>query len=923
MIRKRLSIVALASVVALLALSAPAQAVEGPFAIEPGSFGTEISTTQAGAHPDLRTKFKLNTNPDGSPAGGTPRNLGLIIPRGLIGAPAATPTCPISKIYADENHVSEACPMNTVVGRVALTIFYSGSFPLPLREAVFNINPYPGEPAAFAFNAVYPVRIDTYLRADGDYGVTATATELTEGASLTASDLTLWGVPADHQGPGTETDMNTARSFGAPSGAPRVPFMTNPTECSGNPLTSSISLDTWQQPVQTSSADYSLGAITGCDQLEFEPTIDAQPTTNLADAPSGLDFELHMRQNPDPDDNATARLKDATVTFPAGLSVNPASANGLGACSLAQAGISASGQSNGQPVNCPNNSKLGIVEAVSPAIGHPLPGSLYLARQNENPFGSLLALYLVIEDPLSGVLVKLAGKVEADPNSGQLTTRFAGSPDLPVEDLGLHLFQGPRAALRTPTACGTHTTTSTLTPWSSPEGADAMPTSSFALTGGPGGGPCLPDGASAPNKPTFSAGTLDPTAKAFSPFVLKLTREDGSQPITTIDATLPKGLLGKLAGIPYCPDAALAAAAANSGKAEQASSSCPSASQVGTVNVGAGAGSEPFYATGKAYLAGPYKGAPLSLAILTPAVAGPFDLGTVVVRTALDVDPESAQIHAVSDPIPTILQGIPLDVRSIALNMSRPSFTLNPTNCAPMAVLGSATSVFDQSAALSDPFQVGDCGRLGFKPQLSIKLKGGTKRSDHPALTAVLKARPNDANIATTSVALPHSEFLAQNHIRTVCTRVQFAAAAGNGAECPAGSIYGSARAFSPLLDKAVEGPVYLRSSSNPLPDLVVALHGQIDVNLVGRIDSKNGGIRTSFDSVPDAPVSKFVLEMKGGKKGLLENSRNLCKTTNKASVQMGAQSGAELVLHPVVGNSCKTKAHKTNGKKHEKRHHS
>jgi hypothetical protein len=298
-------------------------------------------------------------------------------------------------------------------------------------------------------------------------------------------------------------------------------------------------------------------------------------------------------------------------------------------------------------------------------------------------------------------------------------------------------------------------------------------------------------------------------------------------------------------------------------------------------------------------------------------VAGPFDLGTVVVRVALQIDPESTQIHAVSDPIPTILQGIPLDIRSIAISMDRSGFTLNPTSCSPSAVTGAATSVFDQAAALSTPFQVGGCNALGFKPSLAIDLKGGTKRGQHPALKATLKARPGDSNIARAVVSLPHSEFLAQNHIKTICTRVQFAANA-----CPKGSIYGTARATTPLLDKPISGPVYLRSSSHSLPDLVVDLGGQIPVVLAGRIDSINGGIRNSFEVVPDAPVSKFVLEMQGGKKGLLENSRNLCASTNLATVEMDGHNGKVYDTKPALTNDCKgkAKAKKKHGKHQPKK---
>jgi hypothetical protein len=349
---------------------------------------------------------------------------------------------------------------------------------------------------------------------------------------------------------------------------------------------------------------------------------------------------------------------------------------------------------------------------------------------------------------------------------------------------------------------------------------------------------------------------------------------------------------------------------------ERQSPSCPASSEVGSVVVGAGAGILPFYATGHAYLAGPYKGAPLSLVVITPAVAGPYDLGSVVVRSALYVNPETAEVHAVSDPLPSIREGVPLDVRSIAVKMDRPDFMLNPTNCNPMAVLGSAATLPGQSAALRSPFQVGGCSALGFKPKLAIRLKGPTKRTGHPAVRAVVTyPKGAYANIAKAQVTLPHSSFLDQAHIRTICTRVQFAANA-----CPAGAIYGFARAFTPLLEKPVEGPVYLRSSSHKLPDLVLALHGQVDAVAVARVDTgKGNGIRTTFEAIPDVPLSKVVFEMKGGKKGILINSENICKKPQKAIADFTAQNGKTLDTRPTIANDCKGKGKKKH-KKHKKR---
>jgi hypothetical protein len=337
--------------------------------------------------------------------------------------------------------------------------------------------------------------------------------------------------------------------------------------------------------------------------------------------------------------------------------------------------------------------------------------------------------------------------------------------------------------------------------------------------------------------------------------------------------------------------------------------SCPAASQLGTVSAGAGSGPSPFFVQGKVYLAGPYKGAPLSIAIITPAVAGPFDLGAVVVRAGLYVDESTAQITVKSDPLPTILQGIPLDVRSVAVQVDRNQFTLNPTNCEEKAITAQLTSLAGAVASLQSHFQVGGCAGLGFKPSLKLSLKGATKRTGHPSLTATVTYPKGGSytNIARAQVTLPHSEFLDQAHIKTICTRVQFAAKA-----CPAASVYGHAKAITPLLDAPLSGPVYLRSSNHELPDLVADLNGQVEVTLVGRVDTgKSGGIRNTFEAVPDAPVSKFVLSMQGGKKGLLVNSADICGKPQRAIVNLTAHNGKTLKMTPVIANSCGAKAKK------------
>ncbi len=863
---------------------------------------------QAGGHPyALVADIEFNTttttengNPQSSPSANV-RDLTTDLPAGLVGDPTATSRCDSAEFLFNQ------CSGAAQVGVIQLHGALWGTGEIP----VYNITPPKGVTARFGFLGVtnVPVFFDASVRTGGDYGVSAGSLRVPQLSAVEGLTLTMWGVPAD-QSHDPLRHCADGNPLGCSSGLPRRPFLTNPTSCLGQ-RTATTRADSWSGIGDFVTAQTTMPAITGCDRPPFTPSFGAQPTSSSADSPTGLHVNLEVPQNDNPDGFAAAHLKKAVVTLPEGVSVNPSSAGGLAACSPAQIDLSGPGAAT-----CPDASKVGTVEVDTPLLEHPLPGAVYIASPHDNPFGSLLAIYIAVNDPIAGVIVKLAGEVHPDPQTGQLTTTFKENPQLPFEDFELNFVAGPRAALTTPPMCGEYETTTDLTPWTTPEEEDAHPFDRFQIGSGPGSSPCAQQPSDEPNTPSFSAGTITPLAGKYTPFVLNLKREDGSQRLSAIDAQLPPGLIGKLAGIPYCPEAALAVAGSRSGATELSSPSCPAASQVGMVDVGAGSGSQPYRVTGKAYLTGPYKGAPLGLAIVTPAVAGPFDLGNVVVRAALYVNPETAQISAKSDPLPTILQGIPIDVRSIALRMDRPRFTLNPTSCKAMSVTATALSVLGQVAPLSSRFQVGGCGDLGFKPKLTLSLKGGTERGKHPALRAVLKMRAGEANIAKAQVALPHSEFLDNAHIKTICTRVQFAEGARPGERCPPDSIYGHARAITPLLDKPLEGPVYLRSSSHQLPDLVAALNGQIQVVLDGTIDSVKGGIRNRFEVVPDAPVSKFVLSMQGGKKGLLVNSTNLCRSTNRATAKFTAHSGKVNDFDPVVENSC-AKQGKRKGRRH------
>jgi hypothetical protein len=885
------------------------------------------AATQAGSHP-----YQLTVNlgfPTYKPSGllaaaGHLRDAFSDLPPGMVANPAATT---VRCTEAELIEPTGSCPLASQIGTVTATTFVAAG-PETTTSPLYNMVPAPGQASNFGFDAlgvgVY-VHIVGGVRSDGDYGLSGGSNDIDALAfhPIFGIRLDLWGDPSN---PSHDSMRGGCAFVGTVCGV-NVPtndtaFLTAPVQCPGKPTTTVGRADTWEEPGDFKKATYQSAdlegnpvSVDGCNQLAFEPTIKARPTTNLADSPSGLDVLVHQPQNEEVGALSTAVMRDTTLTLPEGMAVNPSSADGLGACTQAQSHFHRNVASD-----CPDSSKVGTVEVSTPVLDHPLPGALYVATPFENPKGSLIAIYLSIDDPETGVVSNLAGKVSPDPSTGRLKTTFTENPQLPIEDIEVHLFTGSRAPLRTPSVCATHTSVAEMIPWSAPETPTARPVDSFAITAAPGGGSCPTGASSAPNSPSFSAGTIAPLAGAYSPFVLKVSREDASQPISGIEATLPPGLTGKLAGIATCSDAGLAQAKArekpNQGAVERQSPSCPSSSEVGTVNVAAGAGPTPLHVEGHAYLAGPYKGAPLSLAIITPAVAGPFDLGAVLVRTALHVDPESAQIHALSDPLPTILEGIPLDIRSIDLRMARPEFTRNPTSCDPMAIDAKASTPFGALASLRSPFQVGGCPQLPFKPKLSLRLKGGTKRASHPKLIATLKAKPGEAGIAAASVQLPKSAFLDQAHIRTICTRVQYAADA-----CPRGSIYGKASAISPLLDYPIEGNVYLRSSNHKLPDLLVALKGPdrqpIEIDLAGKTDSVKGALRNSFEAVPDAPVSSFRLELFGGKRGLVINSRNLCAHPYRATVEMIAHNGKAFDSTPVVGSDCKKgrKGHRGGGK--------
>jgi hypothetical protein len=694
----------------------------------------------------------------------------------------------------------------------------------------------------------------------------------------------------------------------------------------------------WQQPAQVSTSSQShdtLGnplTLKGCEirPLEAEGGT-SRPTTDEASSSTGLDFDLDLNQETLTDNvtpagrllagvRAPSQIKKAVVRLPEGMTLNPSLAAGLGVCTPAQYQSETVTSTPG--AGCPDDAKIGEMTVQSPLLAEPIQGGLFLAEPYRNPFGSLLAIYLIAKSPERGVIVKLPGALTPDLGTGRMTATFDQLPQLPYTHLNAHFRDGQRSPLATPRACGPYTTQVDLSPWLNPGIAFSRPTD-FALTKGIGGGPC--PGALAPFHPGAESGTLNRNAGSYTPFYLHLTRSDSDQEITSYSSVLPKGLLGAIKGVPFCPEAAIAAAKANRGFAETANPSCPAASQIGRTMAGYGIGSVLAYAPGNLYLAGPYHGAPLSIVAVDAATVGPFDLGTIIIRSAIKVDPITAQVSidsAGSDPIPHILEGIPLHLHDIRVYIDRPHFTVNPTSCEPLGststLTGSgvnfATPADDATASVTNPFQVSFCSSLDFDPKVDLRLIGGTRRGRYPALRATVTPSPGHANIGAAQVTLPPSEFLAQEHIETICTRPQ--AQAGR---CPAASIYGNARAITPLMDEPLEGPVYLRASTTKLPDLVASLTGRgIRIDVVGRISAKNGGMRATYDVLPDAPVTKFTLNLQGGKRGLLVNSDDACKAP-AASAQMAGQNNVGAISRPALINPKCVKGKKGKSKQKSK----
>ena len=907
-----------------------------------GAFGlqsAEMSVTnrdgspdlQAGSHPyELVSGFYINdperVNAHEFTPSGALKDVSAELPPGFVGNPNAVPKCSPSE-FSERNPRIESqanCLNDTVVGYADVFLTArseeAGTFEVfPTTSPIYNMQTPPGEPAEFAFNVLglEPVFMHVSVRAGGDYGLTVTSRNIADVLAVYGVKIVMWGVPADSSHDalrGECVETNAAfleRSRGScPVSLPLTPFLTNPTSC-GVPRTGSIGVDDWDEPGALFSRKVSMPELGGCERLPFAPALSVAPDAAQASTPSGLSVDLHVPQESteNPAGLAEADVKNTSVTLPEGMALNPSAADGLGSCSEAQFGLHSGGASA-----CPVESKVGTVEIDTPLLPEPLVGSAYLATPDENPFGSLVALYVVAENATYGVRVKVAGQVGLDPASGQLTASFKETPQLPFSDFKLHFFGTARAPLATPGLCGSYTTRSAIEPWS--ESEVAQPASTFQITAGPGGSACPPGAGFAP---ALTAGSTNVHAGAFSPFTMTMSREDGQQPLQSVQLHLPPGLLGMVSSVAEC------------GQAQADAGTCGPASLIGKAIVSVGLGNDPYTVSGgRVYLTGPYEGAPYGLSIVTPAKAGPFDLGQVVVRAKIDVDPVTAALTVTTDSsgpyrIPTILDGIPLQVKHVNVTIDRAGFTFNPTNCDPLTLTGSIASAQGSSSTLSVPFQVTDCAALAFKPIFSVSTSGKTSRRAGASLHVKLSYPPgafgNEANIASVKVDLPKQLPSRLSTLQKACPVATFQA---NPVSCPAGSMVGSAKASTPVLAGTLSGPAYFVSYAGlKFPELVVVLQGDgVRIDLHGETFIGKAGITSStFHTIPDVPVSAFELTLPQGPGSALAANGSLCASKLGMPSAFTAQNGMVIdQTTPIHVTGCAKRVHHVRSKSHRRK---
>lgn len=920
------------------------------YEVDPEEEGGSIDT-HAGSHPFqltttlmFKTRAALVDNPEHGkeptpelqPVGLT-KDANFDLPPGFVGNPNPFPKCPLSVFVKTSNETH--CPDDTVVG-VATPIITNTSLepfvPLAVTVPIYILEPAVGEPARFGFSTqLGPVVLDTSVKTGSDYSVVVSVPNVPSDLGLIGSQVTFWGVPADSRHDTSrgqcldayEGDVHQAKQFefSCPLQEKPQPFLIMPTSCNG-PLKTSVQADSWEEvgrftaPKESffSSGTVSPTSLDGCNQLSFEPSINVTPNGGEGSTPTGLIVGVHVNQEAslNPEGLAQASVEDTTVALPVGVGLNPSGADGLSACSQSQIALESPSEQT-----CPESAKIGTVEIKTPLLPNPLVGAAYLATQEENPFKSLIALYIVAKDPLSGVLVKVAGKVEPQENTGQLVSTFKETPQLPFEDLRINFFGGSRAPLGTPALCGSYVTQANIAPWSGNAPAQIL-SPPFQITSGPGGSPCFDPLQFAPS---LTAGSLNIQAGAFTPFTTTMSREDGNQNLQAVQLHMPPGLSGILTGVPLC------------GEVQANTGTCGPGSLIGETTVSVGLGGNPYSVKGgRVYITGPYEGAPFGLSIVNPAKAGPFDLkkntpcDCVVVRAKIEVDPTTAALTITTDSaepysIPHMIDGIPLQIKHVNVIVNRPGFTFNPTDCQPLKITGSLTSTEGAVSSLDVPLQVTNCATLGFKPSFSVTTSAHTSRARGASLHVKLaypKARfGSQTNIASVKVSLPKQLPSRLTTLQKACPARIFEQ---NPAACPADSRVGTARASTPLLPVELNGPAYFVSHGGAkFPELIVVLSGYgVTVDLHGEtfINEKTNITSSTFRSVPDVPVGTFELNLPEESNSALAAIANLCTVKLHMPTAFKAQNGMEIHRSTPIGVTGCHKAKRKSKQKQKKR---
>ncbi len=914
---------------------------------EPVSFGVEEDgfsvraenadgspDTQAGSHPyQLSSTVYLNQTLEEVQLPGQPRKavpaapalsktLDFDLPPGLLGNVTAAQQCTdadFSSLASTVGGVRNLCPPGSAIGVATVTILAPSPVGYKtLAVPVFNLVPAQGEPARFGFETeAVPVEIDASVRTDGDYGVRASVSNATAAAQVLGAQVILWGNPGEevHDNSRGWACLRGGRQHlegetcTPPEPRPTVPFLTLPSSCTGQ-LSSSMEGLAWTGDQTSASYLFQsqlgepLASLQNCPQLPFEPSLEAQPEqepgqpTTSASTPSGLDVKVRVDQQGTLTSGALgdSAVRSTSLVLPQGVLLNPGAANGLEACSEQQIGYQGGGGVDplspgaAEPLRfspdraeCPQASKVGTVQIKTPLLGEELSGSVYLAAQEANPFGSLIALYIVAENEKLGLTVKLAGEGKLDQQTGQITTTFQNTPQVPFEELDVRLFGGPGGAVSTPAQCGTYTTNASFASWSGAlrEPAGEPP---FAITSGPGGGPCLPS--PEPFALSFQAGSASTQAGAFTQFQLGLTKPDGDQALSGLSLHLPAGVAAQLSSATPCPEP------------QAARNQCGPESLIGHSLASSGLGPDPISLPGSVYLTGPYEGAPFGLSVVTSAVAGPFDLGDVTVRSKIEVDPHTAQVTIQSDPFPTFVRGVPVQLKAINVSVDRPNFEYNPTSCAPMKIEGTLQGAEGQSQSVSSRFQVANCAALPFKPQVQAQTEGKTSKADGAGLSLKFASTRGQANVAKTVLTIPAILPARLSTIQKACLAKTFEA---NPASCPEGSDIGQAVVHTPVLKSPLTGPIYLVSHGNAAwPDAELVLQGEgITVILDGQTAIKKGITTSSFQAVPDAPFSSLEASLPEGPHSALTTNLpvkakySLCGQKLSIPMVLSGQNGA------------------------------